>query len=351
MLIDVILACAPAVVALPAVFTLLTSNPSVASKAQVEKRLYRTLLLAEKLPPTAAFAPQIARDIDRQTLHVAYVAQYPQRAREIAHLVLIGVLALGVLVGYYVLLAGDADFVSLLIMLAVFAGAALWLERALLNFNANDGVARKLFAHFGAPDGLVRPRTELIAKVPALTADAVFERAADVRDADHDSVISTLDAVNVVLAQEHSHFDWKVEATRLAHRVREVDYRAEATRLTRPIRRIDYRSQATGGKRRAAVWGARAYDWLLSHVVGPFFKWRLMFLDACERRRTTRAQRTGDVFVAAWLPTHYRNERQRAAEHWTHLQRAGEPLHGFAGNGHHAPAAAVDPSYRVEPVS
>jgi hypothetical protein len=335
MLIDVILACAPAVVALPAVFTLLTSQTSVASKAQVEKRLYRTLLLAEKLPSTAAFAPQIAKDIDRQTLHVAYVAQYPQRAREIVHLALIGVLALGVLVGYYVLLAGDADVVSLLIALAVFAGAALWLERALLNFNGNDGVARELFAHFGAPDGLVRPRTELIAKVPALSVDAVFERAADVRDANHDTAMSTLDAINAVLAQAHSHFDWRVEATRLAHRVRQVDYRAEAT----------------AGARRTAAWGARAYDWLLRHIVDPFFKWRLTFLDACERRRTAKAQKTGDVFVAAWLPTHYRNERQRVAEHWTHLHKARDPLLSLGGNERHAPAPAADPGCRVEPVS
>jgi hypothetical protein len=89
-------------------FTLLTSDVSVASKATAEKRLYRTLLLAEKLPSSAAFAPQIARDIDRQTLHVAYLAKYPQRAREILHLALVGVLALVVLAGYYVLLAGDA---------------------------------------------------------------------------------------------------------------------------------------------------------------------------------------------------------------------------------------------------
>lgn len=194
--IDVILACAPAVVALPAAFTLLTSNPSFASKAQVEKRLYRTLLLAEKLPPSAAFAPQIARDIDRQTLHVAYVGQYPQRGREILHVALIGVLALGILAGYYLLLAGDADLLTLGIALDAFAVAAPWLERALLNFNGNDALARDLFAHFGAPDGLVRPRTELIAKVPALTTGATFERAANVRDANHDMAMTTLDAVN-----------------------------------------------------------------------------------------------------------------------------------------------------------
>jgi hypothetical protein len=332
MLIDVILACAPAAVAFPAVFTLLTSNTSVASKARVEKRLYRTLLLAEKLPPGAAFAPQIAKDIDRQTLHVAYVAEYPLRAREIGHLVLIGVLALAILVGYYLLLAGDADLLTLLIALAVFAVAALWLERALLNFNGNDAIARELFAHFGAPDGLVRPRTELIAKAPALTVDATFERAADVRDANHGAAMTSLEAVNVVLAQAHSHFDWRSEALRLARRARDVDYRAEATRLARPVVEVDYRWHATAGARRTAVWAATAYDWLLRQVADPVFTWRLTFLDACERHRVAKAQKAGDVFEAAWLPAHYRNERHRVAEHWTQLHK-GRDLSQKWGDG------------------
>lgn len=326
MLIDVMLACAPVALALPAVFTLLTSDVNVTSRARVEKRLYRTLLLAEKLPPGAPFVRQIAKDIERQTLHVAYVAQYPQRAREIVHLGLIGVLALAVLAGYYVLLAGDADLVTLLIVLGVFAVAALWLERALLNFTGNDAIARGLFAHFGAPDGLVRPRTELIAKVPALTVDAIFERATDVRDATHDTAMTTLEAVNSVLAQAHSHFDWRTEASRLARRARDVDYRAKAARLARPVVEVDYRSHATAGVRRSAAWAVTAYDWLLRQVADPVFKWRLTFLDACERRRLSSAQKSGDVFEAAWLATHYKNERDRVAEHWTRLHKGRDPL-------------------------
>jgi hypothetical protein len=333
-LIELILACAPAVVALPAVFTLLTSHTSVATKAHVEKRLYRTLLIAEKLPPSAAFAPQIAKDIDRQTLHVAYVAQYPQRAREIVHLALIGLLAVVVLIGYYLLSAGDASLLTLLIVLAMLAFTALWLERALLNFNSNDALARDLFAHFGAPDGLGRPRTELIAKAPSLSVGAAFERAADVRDANHDAAMTSLEAVNAALAQAHSHFDWRLEARRLWQRVRELDYRAHATAMSR----------------RALAWTATAYDWLLGHVVGPFFRWRLTFLDATERHRTAKAQKTGDVFQAAWLPIHYRNERHRVAEHWTHLHKARDPLLRWGGNGHHAPAPAADAGDRAEAV-
>jgi hypothetical protein len=333
MLIDVILAFAPVVVAFPAVFTLLTSHPSVASRGQVEKRLYRTLLLAEKLPPSAAFAPQIAKDIDRQTLHVAYVAQYPHRAREIVHLALIGVLSLGLLVGYYVLLAADANLLTVLIAFGVFALAALWLERALLNFTGNDALARDLFARFGAPDGLVRPPTEMIAKAPVLNTDTVFERAADIRDANHDLAMTTLDAVNVALARAHSHFDWRLEATRLARRASEVDYRAYAVVLARQALVL---ARLVG--RRALAWTATAYGWLLRHVVGPFFTWRVTFLDSRERHRTANAQKSGDVFQAAWLTTHYRNERQRVAQHWTQLHSARDPLQASGGNGHQAPA-------------
>jgi hypothetical protein len=332
MLIDAILACAPAVVAIPAAFTLLTSQSSVASRAHVEKGLYRTLLIAEKLPPSAAYAPQIAKDIDRQTLHVAYVARYPERAREIVRLALIAVLALGVLVGYYVLLATDAAFLTVVIALAVFAIAALWLQRALRNFNSNDAVVRELFAHFGATDGLVRPGTEMIAKAPALRVDAIFERAADVRDANHDAATSTLDAVNAALTQAHSHFDWRVEAGRLERLAREVDYRGHAT----------------AGVGWAVARVAIAYDWLLRRLVGPVFTWRLTFLDASERLRTAKAQQTGDVFRAAWLTTYYRNERRRLAEHWTQLHKARDPL---LSTGSHVHAPVAEPNYVATPVS
>lgn len=328
MLIDVILACAPAVVAFPAAFTLLTSQTSVASKGRVEKRLYRTLLLAEKLPPSAAFAPQIAKDIDRQTLHVAYVAQYPHRAREIGHLALIGVLALATLGGYYYLLAADANLLTVLTALGLFALAALWLERALLNFTNNDALARELFAHFGAPDGLVRPPTEMLAKTPALSADAVFDRAAYVRDAHHDRAMTTLDAVNVALAQAHSRFDWRLEATRLAQRAREIDYRTYALALARQALVVARQAVSSARLlgRRALARAATTYDWLLRHVLGPFFTWRVTFLDGRERERTAHAHKTGDVFQAAWLTTHYRNERQRVAQRWTQLHSARDPL-------------------------
>jgi hypothetical protein len=62
------------------------------------------------------------------------------------------------------------------------------LERAVINFARNDALAHELFTHFAAPQDLVRPHTELILKAPALTAETVFERAADVRDAHHGSM-------------------------------------------------------------------------------------------------------------------------------------------------------------------
>jgi hypothetical protein len=198
---------------------------------------------------------------------------------------------------YYLLWWAEAGPLVLLIVLGAVAVAALWFERALVNFGRNDSVARELFAHFRAPDGLVRPRTELVAKAPPLSVDLVFARAADVRDA-RLGTLSTLDAVNVVLAKAHAHFDWRDEARRLARRLAGADYRGIA---------------------------ADAYDWLLRHLLGPFFTLRLHFLDAREHRRAALAQQRGDVFEAAWLSAHYRNERRRVAEHWALLHKAREP--------------------------
>ena len=87
---------------------------------------------------------------------------------------------------------------------------------------------------------------------------------------------------------------------------------------------------------------------LLRHLVGPFFTWRLTFLDSRERQRTAKAQKTGDVFKAAWLTTHYRNERRRLAEHWTQLHKAREPLSSL---GSHVPAPVAEPNYVATPVS
>ena len=310
MLVDAILLCAPVVVALPAVVVLLISHVSLASRSSAQRRLYGTLLLAEKLPPGVLGGALISNDVDRQTLHVAYLAQYPQRAREIVHIGLIGAGVVVSVAAYYLLWWGEASLLVLLIVLGAVAVIALSFERALVNFGRNDSVARELFAHFRAPDGLVRPRTELVAKAPPLSVDVVFARAADIRDARPDGTLSTLDAVNAVLAKAHAHFDWRQEARRAAHRLAGTDYRSIATDLT---------------TRTLAV-TATAYDWLLRHLLGPFFTLRLRFLDAREHRRAARAQQRGDVFEAAWLSAHYRNERRRVAEHWALLHKARDPL-------------------------
>jgi hypothetical protein len=310
MLIDAILLCAPVVVAIPAVVVLLTSHVSLASRSLAQRRLYGTLLLAEKLPPGVLGGTLISNDIDRQTLHVAYLAQYPQRAREIVYVGLIGAGVVASVAAYYVLWWGEPSLLVLLIVLGAVAVTALWFERALVNFGRNDSVARELFAHFRAPDGLVRPRTELVAKAPPLSVDAVFARVADVRDARLDGTLSTLDAVNAVLAKAHARFDWRQETRRAARRLAEVDYRTLAADLTA----------------RTLAATAIAYDWLLRHLLGPSFTLRLRFLDAREQRRAARAQQRGDVFEAAWLSAHYRNERRRVAEHWALLHKARAPL-------------------------
>lgn len=310
MLIDAIALCAPAVVVLPAVAVLLTSHVSMASRSRAQRLLYGTLLLAEKLPPGVLGGTLISQDIDRQTLHVAYLAQYPQRAREIVHIALIGAGVVASVTAYYLLWWGEAALLTLLIVLGAAALTALWFERALVNFGRNDSVTRELFAHFRAPDGLVRPRTELVAKAPPLSVDVVFARAADVRDAQLDGTLTTLDAVNAVLAKAHAHFDWRQETRRAARRLAETDYRGIAADLTA----------------RTQVGTATAYDWLLRHLLGPFFTLRLRFLDAREQRRAARAQQRGDVFEAAWLSAHYRNERRRVAEHWALLHKARDPL-------------------------
>jgi hypothetical protein len=181
MLIEATLLCAPAVVALPVAVALLTSHAGLAPRSHAQKRLYAALLLGEKLPPGVPGGSLITQDIDRQTLQVAYLAHYPQRGREIVHLGLIGGGGAALVAAYYLLWWGDAALLGLLIVLGAIAVTALWFERALLNFDRNDGVARELFTHFGAPDDLVRPRTELVAKAPPLSVDTVLARAADVR--------------------------------------------------------------------------------------------------------------------------------------------------------------------------
>ena len=60
MLLDIVLAVAPVVVAVPALVALLTTHVGYASKGHLQKRLYGSLLLAEKLPAGTPGARQIA---------------------------------------------------------------------------------------------------------------------------------------------------------------------------------------------------------------------------------------------------------------------------------------------------
>lgn len=294
MLIDIVLACAPAVVVAPVLVALLTGHVSYWPKGHAQKRLLNSLAVSDKLPAGIVGSAQIRRDIDRQTLDLAYLTQYPQRGREIRDIALIGTGVVAALVVYYVLLWSDAALLYLLAFLALVVVSAAWLERAVVNFGRNDALVSELFGRFGAPENLVRPHTELVLRAPALTVETVFEHAADVRDAS-DAPLSTLEAVNSVLAQAHTHGAWRRELRRQVHRVRTTDYR----------------SHVVG-----------AYAWLLRHLLGPFFKWRLAFLDDRERHRIARAEKSGDVYKAAWLAAHYRNERGRLARHWSHVSRA-----------------------------
>jgi hypothetical protein len=66
----------------------------------------------------------ITQDIDRQTLQVAYLAQYPQRGREIVHLGLIGGGGAALVATYYLLWWGDAALLGLLIVLGAIAVTA-----------------------------------------------------------------------------------------------------------------------------------------------------------------------------------------------------------------------------------
>jgi hypothetical protein len=310
MLLDIALACAPIVAVLPAAIAVLTRHVSYAPKSHLQKRLYGALLLNEKLPAGALGAQQIARDIDRQTLRVAYVAQYPHRTREVVDIAAIGIGAVFAFVVYYFFLWADASLLYLLALLAIGVIATLWFERAVVNFGRNDVLVHELFEYFGAPDSLVRPHTELVLKAPALTVEAVFERAADVRDAQYDGSMTTLEAINSVLAQAHSHVIWRREARRLA-----------------------YRSHAKTVWADTVPFAASSYDWLLRHLLGPFFNLRLAYLDSREQHRVDRAEKTGDVYKVAWLHTHYRNERTRLARHWTYLHGARDPLLKWSGDG------------------
>ena len=306
MLVDILLACAPIVVVAPVVVTLLATHVDFTPKRRLQRRLINSLAVAEKLPVGVVGSAQIARDIDRQTLRVAYLTQYPHRSRELRDIAQIGIGLAGALAVYYALLWADGRLLYLLAFLGLIVVAALWLERVVVNFARNDKLALDLFAHFGAPQELVRPHTELVLKAPTLTTEMVFERATGIRDAHHDGPMTTLDAVNSVLAQAHTHGAWRREAGLLAHRVIHADYRGHA---------------------------ASAYDLLLWRLLRPFFKWRLAYLDDRERGRAARAQKAGDVYKAAWLATYYHDERRRLARHWSHLRLVRDPLLRRSTNG------------------
>jgi hypothetical protein len=293
MLVDIVLAGTPIVVVAPVVVTLLASHLDFATKGRLQKRLLGSLALVEKLPAGVVGSAQIARDIDRQSLHLAYVTQYPQRGREIRGIASIGFVLTASTVLYYALLSAGGPLLPLLAVLGLVVVVAAWLERVVVNFARNDGLVHDLFTTFRAPERLVRPHTELVLRAPTLTTEMVFERAADVRDADHEASVSTLEAVNSVLAQAHTHGAWRREARHLAHRVVHADYRGQA---------------------------ARAYNWLSRHVLGPLFDWRLRYLDWREHHRVARASRIGDVYKVAWLTAHYGNERRRLARHCSFLR-------------------------------
>jgi hypothetical protein len=61
MLVDIALACAPLVVMVPAVITLLTSHVSCTPKGQLQKRVLGLLSPAEKLPAGIVGSAQIGR--------------------------------------------------------------------------------------------------------------------------------------------------------------------------------------------------------------------------------------------------------------------------------------------------
>lgn len=276
MLLDMLLAGAPFVVVVPAVTALLTSPVGYASPRRLQKRLYRTLLLVEKLPPDLPGSAQLVADIERQTLHVGYLAQYPQRGREVLALALIGGSLIGTVVAYYVLLWTGAAWLSLLVGLALVAIASVSFHRALVNFARNDTLVRELFARFGAPQHLRRPPSALLVRAPARTVDALLQRA------------PTVEAVNAVLAQPHSPLDWRQEVGHLTHRGRA----AAAAAYDRLPRRLP----------------RRLFD--------PLVTLRLAYLDDRERHRIAAAERAGDVYKAAWLATYYRTERTRLSPHY-----------------------------------
>jgi hypothetical protein len=323
MLFDVVMACAPLLAVAPAVIAVATSHTDFTSRGQLQRRLYRSLLLIEKLPATTPGSRQITADIAQDTLAVAYRAQYPQRGKEIARLTLIGLGLLTALVVYYGLLSVGAWWgyqVLFLIPVLILAG---WLHRGIGNFARNDALTLELFGYFDAPTTLIRPATEMITRAPTPTVSALLERAAEIRDRDHGGTLSSLDAVNAALAACHTPVSWRTHLLRARRRVRTTDYRGHAETA---------RTQAETAAAQSFSLLNRGYDRVLETVAGPVFAVRLSWLAARERDRIAKAERVGDVYRAAWLATHYCSERNRLAGQlaWLHAQRnvrSRWPLH------------------------
>ncbi|GAS89687.1 hypothetical protein [Mycolicibacterium brisbanense] len=318
MLFDVVMACAPLVAVAPAVIAVATCHTDFASKGQLQRGLYRSLLLAEKLPATTPGSRQIAADIDKATLAVAYRAQYPQRSTETTRLALVGLGLLTALVVYYALLWVDAWWVYQVLFGIPVLLTAAWLYRAVGNFVRNDGLTRTVFGYFGAPTQLIRPSSELIARTPPLTMAAVFERAAEIRDRDHGVALSSVDAVNAAMASFHTPVDWRALVDRTRRQLHTTDYRGHAETA---------RTQAENVAAQSFSLISSGYDRALQTLTGPVFALRLSWLDAREHDRIAKAERAGDVYRAAWLATHYRDERSRVAGQlsWLRAQRNVRP--------------------------
>ncbi|WP_018601767.1 hypothetical protein [Mycobacterium sp. 155] len=318
MLFDIVMACVPLIAVAPAVIAVVTSHRDFTSKGQLQRRLYRSLLLAEKLPTTAPGYRQIATDIDRDTFAVAYRAQYPRRGKEIVWLTLIALGLLTALVVYYGLLVAGVWWVYQLVFAIPILLLAGWLHRAVGNFVRNDGLTREVFEYFGAPTALIRPATDLITRAPSPTLAALFARAAEIRDRDHRGTLSSLEAVNAALAAAHIPVSWRTLLRRTRQRVGTAGYREHADTA---------RKQAETAVHQSLSLVNRGYDQVLQTVTGPVFAMRLSWLAAREHDRIARAEQAGDVYRAAWLAMHYRNERDRVAGQlsWLHARRNVRP--------------------------
>ncbi|ORA21990.1 hypothetical protein [Mycobacterium aquaticum] len=318
MLFDVVMACAPLVAVAPAVIGLATGHTDFTSKGQLQRGLYRSLLLVEKLPAATPGSRQIAADIDRATLAVAYRAQYPQRGTEISRLALVGLGLLTALIVYYALLWVDAWWVYQVLFGIPVLLMAGWLHRAVGNFVRNDSLTRAVFGYFGAPTELIRPATELITRAPTPTMAELFERAAEIRDRDHGGTLSSLDAVNAALASYHTPLSWRALVDRTRRQLGATDYRGRAQTA---------RVQAENVATQSFSLLSSGYDRAMQTLTGPVFALRLSWLDAREHARIAKAERSGDVYRAAWLATHYRDERSRMAGQlsWLRAQRNVRP--------------------------